>query len=233
MAPTLPAARGSLPPEGALARLGAARRRVDGAHAGPAAHELLRHPGAQRAELRHHAVPDGRRPDADLRRHAHRQLRPWQLLHARRAAVGALGDELVSRLGRERGAVCAGDVARRAGGGSGRRGGRVRVAAAHVRRARAVPAGRHLRPDAGHERRDALGLRARRSLCAALSWAQGLGGAVGRVFSGVATGDAGAGAAGVARPARAADAHALRPAPARGHHGPRPCWTRWASTPSR
>ena len=56
---------------------------------------------------------------------------------------------------------------------------------------------------------------------------------VGRIFSGMATGHAGAGPAGVAGPARAADAHALRPAPARGHAWTAPCWTRWASTPSR
>src|SRR5438445_511921 len=48
---------------------------------GPRRHDVLDHPGPERALVRHAALPPRRRPVADLRPHAHSQPRPRVVLH--------------------------------------------------------------------------------------------------------------------------------------------------------
>src|SRR5256712_5898086 len=112
---------------------------------GPRRHDVLDHPGPERALVRHAALPPRRRPVADLRPHAHSQPRPRVVLHPGRLRRASRAPRHRQLRARHR--------------GRGRPGGRARRGDGALRAAPASPA-RRAAPGA-HDLRDSLDRRRR------------------------------------------------------------------------
>ena len=110
-------------------------------------------PGAQRPRRGVEPVLRGRWLVADLRRHPHHQYRPRLALHA-----GALSRREPRHQGRRRARLLGRHHRGRADRRGARRPDRDPAAAAHLPRAGAVPAARHLRAGARHQRCRAMDL---------------------------------------------------------------------------
>src|SRR2546425_1108215 len=112
---------------------------------GPRRHDVLDHPGPERALVRHAALPPRRRPVADLRPHAHSQPRPRVVLHPGRLRRALRAPRHRQLRARHR--------------GRGRPGGRARRGDGALRAAPASPA-RRAAPGA-HDLRDSIDRRRR------------------------------------------------------------------------
>src|SRR5207247_1750957 len=112
---------------------------------GPRRHDVLDHPGPERALVRHAALPPRRRPVADLRPHAHSQPRPRVVLHPGRVRRALRAPRHRQLRARHR--------------GRGRPGGRARRGDGALRAAPASPA-RRAAPGA-HDLRDSIDRRRR------------------------------------------------------------------------
>src|SRR5438046_1693432 len=117
---------------------------------GPRRHDVLDHPGPERALVRHAALPPRRRPVADLRPHAHSQPRPRVVLHPGRVRRALRAPRHRQLRARHRG--------RGRPGGRARRGdGALRAAPASPAR-RAAPGAHDLRNSIDRRRRVAVDL---------------------------------------------------------------------------
>src|SRR5438876_1471683 len=117
---------------------------------GPRRHDVLDHPGPERALVRHAALPPRRRPVADLRPHAHSQPRPRVVLHPGRVRWALRTPRHRQLRARHRG--------RGRPGGRARRGdGALRAAPASPAR-RAAPGAHDLRNSIDRRRRVAVDL---------------------------------------------------------------------------